>query len=660
MKSIRTQIIVVFLAIIFVLVASLGLVGCYLNYKTAEATLKLSLTEAADIAAQRVSTEIAGIQNMAVETGCEADLANPAVSLPLKQQIIAQKVERYGYESGNIVTANGTGLFDGANYADQAFFQAALTGTPFLSDPVLEDSGKTIRYYVSAPLWKDGIPGTEVVGVVYFCPQGDFLIKIVTDIGIGETGYAYMINKYGTNVADSSPECVGIENSIEDAKTDETLQACAEIEENMIAGASGFGQYTYANAMWIQGYAPVQHTDHWSIGVASQLSDCLQDYYIAIKVTILIAAVFLLLGTFVSVRFAGKLSQPIKVCCERLDQLSKGDLTTEVNRTERKDEIGLLTNSMATLIEEFKDIIQDTSQVLDNMSAGNFTVETEAAYHGDFTPIKTSIRQILRSLNRTLKQIDRAAGQVALGSEQVSGGAQALSQGASEQASSIAELSASIAAVTEQIRQNASHSKLANEHANSAGHEIFKSNEMMKQMLQAMNQINAKSAEISKIIKIIEDIAFQTNILALNAAVEAARAGAAGKGFAVVSDEVRNLASKSADAAKQTTLLIEETLVAVQDGAQIADHTAEYLDESEKITRQAVLLIEKITEASESQAVAAAQIHIGIEQIATVVQTNSATAEESAAASEELNAQAEMLNQLVRQFTLREPEAAPV
>ncbi len=211
--------------------------------------------------------------------------------------------------------------------------------------------------------------------------------------------------------------------------------------------------------------------------------------------------------------------------------------------------------------------------------------------------------------------------------------------------------------MTERIRQSASHSKLANERANSAGKEIAKSNEEMKQMLQAMNQINAKSAEISKIIKIIEDIAFQTNILALNAAVEAARAGSAGKGFAVVADEVRNLASKSADAAKQTTRLIEETLVAVQDGTQIADHTAEFLDESETITRQAVMLIEKITEASASQAAAAAQINVVIEEIAAVVQTNSATAEESAAASEELNAQAEMLNQLVRQFKLKEEES---
>lgn len=334
--------------------------------------------------------------------------------------------------------------------------------------------------------------------------------------------------------------------------------------------------------------------------------------------------------------------------------IANGDLSATITY-DSKDEFGELANAMKALLHSVVGIIKDLDYGLSEIGNGNFTVESQAKelYIGDFDNLHTSMLQITANLSSTISQISQASEQVASGSDQVSSGAQALSQGATEQASSIEELSAAIAEITEQIRQNAENAKLANSSAELAGKEIFNSNEQMKNMVDAMDKINSKSSEISKIIKVIEDIAFQTNILALNAAVEAARAGAAGKGFAVVADEVRNLASKSAQAAKSTTNLIEETLVAVQNGSKIASNTAKSLDESAKVTKEAVLLIDKISEASNQQAQSATQVNIGVEQIASVIQTNSATAEESAAASEELNGQAEVLKSLVSKFRLK-------
>ncbi|MEG2769394.1 MAG: methyl-accepting chemotaxis protein, partial [Oscillospiraceae bacterium] len=247
--------------------------------------------------------------------------------------------------------------------------------------------------------------------------------------------------------------------------------------------------------------------------------------------------------------------------------------------------------------------------------------------------------------------------QVASGSDQVSSGAQALSQGATEQASSIEELSATIQAVSNQIKDNANNAKMASELSSMAGKEVQNGNEHMQSMIVAMEDISSTSNKIGKIIKTIDDIAFQTNILALNAAVEAARAGSAGKGFAVVANEVRNLAGKSAEAAKNTTSLIESSINAVANGTKIADETAMSLKVVVEKSNLVLQKVEEIAEASAEQANSVVQITTGVDQISAVIQTNSATAEESAAASEELSSQSQMLKDLVGKFTLREVDA---
>ena len=337
------------------------------------------------------------------------------------------------------------------------------------------------------------------------------------------------------------------------------------------------------------------------------------------------------------------------------NEITKGNLDVDVNY-DSKDEVGQIANAFSAMTSNLRTIIRDIQNFLGEMSNGNFVVDTECerSYVGEYESILVAMRSINTTLSDTLSGIGVASDQVACGSDQVSYGAQALSQGTTEQASSIEELSASIAEISEQVQLNAENARLANSSAELAGTEIIRSNEQMKNMVVAMEQITSKSSEISKIIKVIEDIAFQTNILALNAAVEAARAGAAGKGFAVVADEVRNLASKSAEAAKSTTNLIEETLVAVQNGSNLAVATAKSLNETAKVTHEAVTLIDKIAEASDQQAQSVSQVNNGVEQISAVVQSNSATAEESAATSEELSGQAQMLKDLISKFKLRE------
>ncbi len=358
-----------------------------------------------------------------------------------------------------------------------------------------------------------------------------------------------------------------------------------------------------------------------------------------------------------TVNISKSLTRPIIELEGAMQKLSKGDLKATVTYSSR-DELGSLADSLRTVMNTLSAYVNDISGKLGMIAGGNLNTEMEMEYAGDFAPIRASGNQIIDSLNNTLGQINQSAEQVASGSEQVSSGAQALSQGATEQASSVEELAATINELSGQVNNTASNARDVNNLVASTRDAIDGCNQQMGDMMHAMEKINTSSSEIGKIIKTIEDIAFQTNILALNAAVEAARAGAAGKGFAVVADEVRNLASKSAEAAKNTTTLIEGSLKAVEEGNEFSGATQQSLLQVVEHAEQIASSMAQITQATDDQAEAIKQITLGIDQISAVVQTNSATSEQSAAASQELSSQANVLKGLVGQFSLKGGSAA--
>ncbi|ADQ45818.1 methyl-accepting chemotaxis sensory transducer [Caldicellulosiruptor kronotskyensis 2002] len=320
-------------------------------------------------------------------------------------------------------------------------------------------------------------------------------------------------------------------------------------------------------------------------------------------IVILCIAISLFIGLVISYA----ISRPISKMVLAAQKIAEGDLTVDVS-VDSKDEIGILSEAFSKMIE---------------------------------------------SLSQLIYSVKSSAEQVALGAKQLADASQSLAQGATDQASSIEELNASIEEVSAQTKQNSKNVEEATNFANQIKDDAKLGMQQMEEMMKAMEEINAASSNISKIIKTIDEIAFQTNILALNAAVEAARAGSYGKGFAVVAEEVRNLATRSANAAKETSSLIESTIKKIEVGDSIAKQTYTSLDRITKNIDKMAMIMNDIMYSSKEQSEAIAQITEGINQVANVVQSNSANSQETAAASEELFSQADVLKNLVERFKTR-------
>lgn len=365
-------------------------------------------------------------------------------------------------------------------------------------------------------------------------------------------------------------------------------------------------------------------------------------------ITMLIVIAFgVLISISLGVYISRLISVPLKKLDMAADKIALGDVSNIIIESQGKDEIGVLAESFKKMITN----IRNQALSAERIASGDLTVEVPISSANDL--LGNMLSEMVKKNNEVLSNIHVASEQVAVGSKQVSDSSILLSEGTTEQASAIEELTASIEEISSQTELNAQNANQANKLAEDAKSNAKQGNSQMHEMLKAMDEINESSTNISKVIKVIDDIAFQTNILALNAAVEAARAGQHGKGFAVVAEEVRNLAARSANAAKETTDMIEGSIKKSEGGTKIAKDTAQALDQIVNGIEQVANLVSGIANASNEQALGIEQINQGIMQVSQVVQTNSATSEESAAASEELSTQATLLKETVNQFKLK-------
>lgn len=650
MKNIKLKISIFCIGILFVSLAVVGVIAAYLNYSSTIDSLNQTMTETVKVASNQVDAVLEQYRALATE------LANGDFDVNDRRLFsrFTETKERHGFTTVERTDAKGIAYSNKIDISDRDYFtQAKNTGKAYVSDLVVRKDDGTMNIFISAPIMKEN----QFDGIVFIGVDATFLCDIVSNISVGKSGNASMLSGDGTTIGYSDVQLVLDQyNTQNEYQADPSLEELAALEREAISGKSGFGGYSYGGVDKFMAYAPIENTNGWVIYVSVVQSEFLKTTNASVLYTMLLSFVALIIASVLVLRMSNNIVNPIKACIARIVALSQGDLKSEIPTVKTKDETKLLADATSAIASTIDQIIGDVSWEIGELAKGNFNFESQVPnlYIGDFVPMQIAMKDVVKKLTEIIIQINQSSDQVASGSSQVASGAQALSQGATEQASSVEELAATINEISSHVTENANYAYEAKEQSHETTFELEKGKQQMEQLTKAMDRMNHSSAEIGKIIKTIEDIAFQTNILALNAAVEAARAGAAGKGFAVVADEVRNLASKSAEASKNTAILIQTTLNAVKDGTTIADETALSIEKIVESSKKSAQLVDQIANASQEQATSISQVTQGIDQISSVVQNNSATAEESAAASEELSGQAQILKDLIGQFKLKD------
>lgn len=654
--SIKGRIKSVVILVVTISVVALAVISSVLNLTSTLSTLEDTMSETVQVTADRISMELQATANVVTELGGLSRLSSDMYSQKQKQELIDEKVSYYGMTRGKLINAEGICEYDGTDYSDRDYFRRSMAGETVITDPILSKTDGRLSVIVSAPVWKGGNVGTEVVGVIFLVPDPNFLNNIVAEIKVSKNAGCYMINSEGITIAHSTASIAEAqENTIEMAKTDSSLKAIAKLESKMIAGESGYGTYVYGGKPKLMAYAPFPDTNGWSVALNAPIMDFMGATIRSVIICVIVLVISLASGVYFANRLGVEIGNPIGECSERLRLLAEGDLQAPIPDIQSENETGVLADATKIIVESMKVVIEDADYLLGEMAAGNFKADSEKkeCYVGDFHGLYESMDMLKHTLNGTLKNIQEAVSQVALGAGQMAETAQNLAEGATDQAGAVEELQATISNVTEMVTDSADTLNDAYQKSKAYEDEALVSSREMTELTSAMGRISQTSRQINDIIAEIEDIASQTNLLSLNAAIEAARAGEAGKGFAVVADQIRKLADDSAQSAVHTRELIETSIQEIEKGSNITDRTSASL---QKVVEGMEILAKASQESMESaktQADAMAQIEQGIEQISAVVQNNSATAEETSATSEELSAQATSMNELVDQFKLK-------
>jgi methyl-accepting chemotaxis protein len=546
--------------------------------------------------------------------------------------------------SGQLLKSTGQVRTSGFDISKQSWYQSVTSDRKVvLTEPYQDAVSNNLIISMICPVYHSN--SDSLLGIVGVDVTIDQLHTIANDYKLGKRGFLILTSKDGTII--SSPVRNWDGKTMGDAGLPGNLVVSISNRSSKIISYSLLGQMNY-------GYVSSVGKTGWAVTTGlpeNEYNSSVSSVRFTMTVMYGIALILLcILLTLIS----HSIVKPLKKLKNSAQKIADGDLdvAVDVHSSDEIGQVGVAISNIVSRLKNYIEYIDEISAVLDQIAQGNLVFDLKCDYSGNFSKIKTSLVHIHDTLSEMFAHIAKAADEVAAGANQLADGSQSLSQSASEQTASVEELTASVTEISQNVEKNAQQAHKVNQLSDAASKQMMFGNERMKQLSKAMEEIRESSSQIGRILKAIEDIAFQTNILALNAAVEAARAGEAGKGFSVVADEVRNLAAKSAQAAKETSVLIQNSLQAVENGVLAADETEESFTKAAESVQQTSDLMTNIADRVAAQSTAIRQIQQGLNQISATVQTTSATSEQTAASSEELSGQSQQLKSLISKFKI--------
>ncbi|MCL2109213.1 MAG: methyl-accepting chemotaxis protein [Oscillospiraceae bacterium] len=648
--SIKTRISILSVSLLILSAVTVLVSNVVLFSNDAEANIEMRLEKAESVIAERIVSLQAEMRTASLYIASDPDIA-AAMESGDYEALLSEATRMFNQTGATFCT-----ITDASGIAIARPHNPSAVGDSVIAMPSVASAlsgralttiepGATVRMSVcsATPVYSDSgvLLGSVVAGY-----------RLDTDAFVDSLGQ--MLNCEVTffledeRVATTLMEANG--NRLTGTKADSTISSI------VLAGSTYSGRAKVLGHDTIVRYTPVTDAGGKVLGMAFvgiYLDEMTAVIWSFVTSALIIVIVVIIIGIAVSMMYARKILKPLNILTDDAERIAIGDIEIEgldSGTSPTHDEVIKLERAFSHMLESFK----KQAYVLARIAEGDYTSKVHVRSEKDV--INLAMDLVLDSTLDALHKVAESGMQVSTGSRQIAESAQALAQGATEQAAAVEELSTSLSVIADKTKDNATMAGKAAMLANAIKENAEKGSVQMSEMMDAVRDINQASHSISKVIKVIDEIAFQTNILALNAAVEAARAGQHGKGFAVVAEEVRNLAAKSAEAAKDTGGLISNSIEKAELGSRIASDTSASLADIVSGIQESARIVNDIAASSVEQSQGIEQINIGINQVVEVVYQNSATAEESAAASEEMNSQADMLDDLIRQFQLREGE----